>query len=65
MPREWRPVGMVAFQVRIPLDLKRRLVAMAAESGQSQQAIVTQALESYFHERFAVDSDAFATERAE
>jgi hypothetical protein len=50
MPREWRPVGMVAFQVRIPLELKRRLVALAAESGQSQQAIVTKALECYFHD---------------
>ena len=50
MPREWRPIGMVAFQVRIPLELKARLVAHAAESGQSQQAVVTKALERYFHD---------------
>lgn len=42
-----RSQGYVAFQVRLIPDLKQRLVDYAWKSGQSQVAIVTQALEEY------------------
>ncbi len=47
IPREWNSISWVAFQIRTPVDLKRELVAYAQATGQSQQAIVTQALEAF------------------
>ncbi len=42
---------MIAFQIRTPIELKRRLVEFAQETGQSQQAVITQALEDYLREQ--------------
>ncbi|MBX5467982.1 MAG: ribbon-helix-helix domain-containing protein [Firmicutes bacterium] len=38
----------VAFQVRLPPELKEKLVRRALATGQSQVAIVKEALEQYF-----------------
>jgi len=58
MPRPWRPMGMVAFQVRTPLQLKERLVALAISTGQSQQSIITRALEAYLDRCEVREGDA-------
>jgi predicted transcriptional regulator len=47
MPRPWPEVGYAAFQIRVPSFLKRRLVAFAQATGQSQATVVRRALEEY------------------
>ena len=48
--RGWDAVAWVAFQIRTPVELKNELVAYARRTGQSQQAVVTQALEAFLHQ---------------
>lgn len=40
-------MAWVAFQIRTTVELKQALTAYARETGQSQQAVVTQALEEF------------------
>jgi len=58
IPREWNSVAWVAFQIRTPVELKRELIAYALATGQSQQAIVTQALEAFLRRDKDEPSDA-------
>jgi predicted transcriptional regulator len=47
MPRPWPEVGYAAFQIRVPTVLKRRLIAFAQATGQSQATVVRRALEAF------------------
>ena len=47
--RGWDSVAWVAFQIRTPVELKKELVAYARRTGQSQQAVVTEAMETFLH----------------
>ena len=48
MPRAWERKWLVAFQVRVPIQMKERIVARSQTTGKSQQAILIEALEAYF-----------------
>lgn len=61
IPREWNSVAWVAFQIRTSVELKQELMAYARETGQSQQAVVTQALEAFL--RSAKDGDSLSRSR--
>jgi len=43
----WGESGFIAFQVRAPAVLKARLIRYAQAIGQSQQSVVTRALQEY------------------
>ena len=47
MPRQYRQIEMATLEVRIPLMMKDRLNAFALTTGQSQQAVIRQALDRF------------------
>jgi len=53
-----RSRAYVSFQVRLVPELKERLMKYSLESGQSQVAIVHQALEQYLEQVTSVASES-------
>lgn len=57
-----RSRAYVAFQVRLTPELKEKLMRWSFETGQSQVAIVNEALETYFANVASENADSSSSE---